>query len=255
MRPANYLFCLLPTALLGLGCSAQNSQLAACQAEKEQLLATIRSQRDASRDLEQQAASLEKRLDQAEKELARSGGGTRISSRPSETPPAVKAESLPWRSPPAKAEPKTPPAESRRTSQVESASSGALLALARRDRRFHYDAAARAAKMDLPISFDDKTATLTAEDKQQLDDVARLLKSKESRDLLITVAGAADATRAQAVADYLDRHGIAQERLADTGSGSRTGSDRPSAGGVQIYLREPEAPVAGWERTAAPVRR
>src|SRR5262245_59499455 len=83
------------------GCSANSSKLATCQAEKDQLLTTIRSQRDTTRALEQQVASLETRLDQSEKELARSNGGTRISSRPSETPPTIRDESLPWRAPPA----------------------------------------------------------------------------------------------------------------------------------------------------------
>src|SRR5258705_6464161 len=92
------------------GCASHNNQLATCQAEKEQLLTTIRSQRDTTRALHEQVASLETRLDQAEKELARPGGSTRISSRPTETPPsAVPSEPLPSRSPPGKTEPMPPP--------------------------------------------------------------------------------------------------------------------------------------------------
>jgi len=75
-----------------VGCTTPSSQLATCQAEKEQLLTTIRSQRDTTRALSGQVASLESRLDQAEKELARSGSGTRLSSRPSETPPTIRNE-------------------------------------------------------------------------------------------------------------------------------------------------------------------
>src|SRR4051794_9513613 len=108
----------LPALVCGaLGCTS-SSRLATCQAEKEQLLTTIRGQRDSNRALNDQVASLESRLDQAEKELARAGTGTRLSIKPSDIPPDVKAatsgrgleqpqtarsDSLPWRSP-AKAE-------------------------------------------------------------------------------------------------------------------------------------------------------
>jgi outer membrane protein OmpA-like peptidoglycan-associated protein len=245
------------------GCS--NSKVATIQAEKEQLLTTIKSQRDTNHALQSQVASLESRLDQAEKELAKGGGTTRLSSRPSETPPAVRSEPLPWRSPPASTS-KTPA-----PSHPRSPSATPLLDLARRDRRLQYDPSAHAAKIDLPISFDDKTATLTAEGKRQLDDLSRLLKSDDARELRVMVAGFSagrpsttapkndgedrfasarqlGTARAQAVADYLDRHGIAQERLGVSGTGTRLdhGGERVAAGGVQIYLLDSDAPVVGW---------
>jgi len=154
--------------------------------------------------------------------------------------------------------------------------------LARRDRRVQYDAAARAARIDLPISFDDKTATLTAEGKRQLDELARLLKGDDARQLRVMVAGFAagrpstttpkddgedrfasarqlGTARAQAVADYLDRHGIAQERLGVSGTGARNlqgrGGEQVAATGVQVYLLEPDAPVVGWGPTDQPLRR
>lgn len=266
------------------GCATHNNQVAVCQAEKEQLLATIRGQRDSNRDLTRQVASLESRLDEAEKELARSGGATRLSSRPSETPPLIRSESLPWRSPPATAEVAGRPDAGSQRAEVGSQKSAdkSLLALARRDRRIQYDAAARAAKVDLPISFEDKSATLTGDGKRQLDELARLLKSDEARDLRVMVAGfsagrpsttapkeAGDerfasarqlgTARAQAVADYLDRHGIAQERLGVSGTGTRdvqtSGGDKIAATGVQVYLLEPDATVVGWGPAAAPLRR
>ena len=183
-----------------IGCTTGSSRLATCQAEKEQLLTTIRGQRQHLTNSTEQLASLESRLDQAEKELARSSsGGTRLSSNPGDTPPGVKAattgrgldqpqtarsDSLPWRSP-AKAE------FASRSSDVGSQRSNgsSLLTLARRDRRLQYDAAARAAKIDLPISFDKDSAGLTAEDKRKLDDLARLLKSDDARELRVMVAG------------------------------------------------------------------
>jgi outer membrane protein OmpA-like peptidoglycan-associated protein len=238
---------LLACAGLAVGCAGQNAQLTTCQTEKEQLLTTIRGQRETTRTLSEQVASLETRLDQAETELARAGGGnTRLSSRPSAAPPAAKAESLPWR-PPAKAEPKAKASENR---QSRSGAAGAnvsgesrLLDLARRDGRVKYDASARAARVDVPVTFSEQQATLTAEDKRRLDDVSKLLRSDEARDLQIMVAGVEPA-RAQAVADYLDRHGIAQERLAVSGNASRKA--RESGSGVEIYLLDADAPLAGF---------
>ncbi|MDX1944309.1 MAG: hypothetical protein SFU86_02805 [Pirellulaceae bacterium] len=91
-RPAKLV--LLATLLIASGC-AGGSQLQRCQADKDQLLAAIRDQRDSNRTLREQVASLEKRLDQSEKELASLGrADTRVSSRP----PVEKAP-LPWRAP------------------------------------------------------------------------------------------------------------------------------------------------------------
>jgi septal ring factor EnvC (AmiA/AmiB activator) len=81
-------------AVLVAGCTAApNQQLLTCQKDKEQLLATISQQRDANRAMHEQVASLESRLDQAEKQLAQAASGTRLSTRPVEVTP------LPWRAP------------------------------------------------------------------------------------------------------------------------------------------------------------
>jgi outer membrane protein OmpA-like peptidoglycan-associated protein len=256
------------------GCSGANSQLATIQAEKDQLLGTIRNQRDTTRGLNQQVASLESRLDQAEKELARGNTGTRLSSRPAEPaarapepavrqiqPPAptpMKNDSLPWRSPASKSEPAQPVETKTRASSAKPSAASSLISLARRDSRLQYDAKAQAARVDLPIAFDDKSAMLTAADKLKLDELAKLLKSDDARELRVVVAGRratsageADTTGAQAVADYLDRHGIAGSRLAVT----RGSADAAAGSPVQIYLVEPTAPIAGWEPPQQAVRR
>jgi outer membrane protein OmpA-like peptidoglycan-associated protein len=263
---------LAPLILLALsGCSAPNKQLTSCQQDKEQLLATIRSQRDSNSALQQQVASLESRLDQAEKELARGGGNTRLSSRPGTAAPEsplTKSQSLPWRAPSGSA-----PAAS---SSPITDGGGTLLALARRDRRLQYDAAVRAARVNVPIEFEAGTAGLTADDKRKLDDLARLLKSNEAGELRVMVAGFAagrpsttapkpdekerfasarqlGTARAQAVADYLDRHGVAQERLAVSGAGTRLPQDQNS--GVQILLTDADTPIAAFWPADHPLRR
>jgi outer membrane protein OmpA-like peptidoglycan-associated protein len=65
------------------------------------------------------------------------------------------------------------------------------------------------------------------------------------------------AARAQAVADYLDRHGIAEERLAVSGTGVHNAapSSLAAKGGVEIHLLEPDATVVGWAAPGNTVRR
>lgn len=263
---------------LAAGCAAPNKQVALVEQDKQQLLATIKDQRDTIRTLRQQDASKETRLAEAEKELARLPGGTRISARPADSPP-TKAEPLPWRSPPAKGGPPS------KTADPPTKTSGAppsLSALAARE-GLQIDRQSGAARLDANVPFAEGQAVITADGKRQLDDVAKLLKSDDYRDLRIMVAGYAEgrpaaappaeggekfassrdlaAARAQAVADYLDRHGIAQERLAVSGLGSRgplggPGADRlAAAGSVQIYLLQPGATVVGWGTSGEAVRR
>jgi outer membrane protein OmpA-like peptidoglycan-associated protein len=256
MRQLNrFLFRGLAVCLCAMSiaaCSSPNSQLTLIQQDKEQLLAAIREQRDANRSLRGQVVSLESRLDEAEKELARSGGGTRISSKPgsplpatrSDAPPPTRSEPLPWRAPPAKSGSSNAPATGDRKLSGPSLDSarGSLAALAERDSRVQLDGRAGRAVLKSPLAFDEKHGTLTAESKRQLDQVAKLLRSEDARDLQITIAGPGNADRAQAVADYLDRHGIAQERLSvNTGSGVSPAAMRGNAAGdVQIYLSETE---------------
>jgi outer membrane protein OmpA-like peptidoglycan-associated protein len=152
-----------------------------------------------------------------------------------------------------------------------------LSQLAASDKRLKLDSQARVAELDVPVTFEDNSANLSAEAKRQLDDVAKLLKAKDAADLKVLVSGFAEgrppksgegaftsarqlaAARAQAVADYLDRHGIAEERLAVTGSGSRVaaggGASKAAASGVQIMLAERDAPLVGWGTSGGTIRR
>lgn len=263
---------LLVAVLLAAGCSASSDQVASCQADKEQLLTTIRNQRDANRQMTEQVASLESRLDEAEKELARrSPAGTRLSSRPVEVAP------LPWRSP-ASSTPTRRASEGATASR--SASAGFLAALAQRDQRLTIDRQSGAARYETDIAFEPSSANLTAEGRRQLDELARLLKGKDAAELRVMVSGYAEgrpaaqgeadarfasarqlgAARAQAVADYLDSHGIAEERLGVTGVGSpgprgSSATDRLASGGVQIHLLEPDVPVLGWGPAGEAIRR
>jgi len=244
-----------------MGCAGGNNQLATCQAEKEQLLTTIRTQRDSNKALGEQVASLESRLDQAERALAQTPGAARF-SQAADQPPAVskaagankaatlsKPASLSWRSPEEKSA--TAPAPSGEKAAVHER----LANLARADQRVKLDRAAAVARIELPLVFHQQTAALTAEDKRQLDDMARLLKTKEAKELRVVVA-ANDALggkdeRAKAVIDYLDRHGIARERL--TGTGTR--GDASGEGLVMMEIVRASGPVAAAPAGDAAKRR
>jgi outer membrane protein OmpA-like peptidoglycan-associated protein len=266
--------------LLVAGClSGPSKQLRQCQEDKEDLLASIREERDANRKLQTQVVSLEARLDQSEKELARlDRPAARLSSRPASAAPsdkpALKTGPLPWRSP-ADAAPRAAPgksgaAGSNRTSAASDSRGNSLAVLAQRDKRIAYDAPSGMARLDVEVPFDDGSAQLTAAGRRQLDDVARLLKSDEAADLRVLVSGFAagrpqnsgedgkagftsarqlGAARAEAVADYLDRHGIAGDRLGVTATGVSTrqlASREPAASSVQIYLADPTTPLTAW---------
>jgi outer membrane protein OmpA-like peptidoglycan-associated protein len=228
------------------GCAAGNSQIATCQAEKDQLLATIRTQREANRDLNAQVASLEARLDQAEKVLAQKEGAPRFSKASAQPPAAEKAATLAWRMP--EAEAGNSPAPRGRANGGDSQ----LRELARRDGRVKYDAQTGTARVDLPLAFRDQSATLTAEDKLRLDEAARLLRSNEARELQIVVF-AKEKEHAQAVADYLDRHGIARERLVV--SDERVPDGDQGGSRVALGLLPPESAMASGSPSTGAKRR
>jgi len=243
--------CLLPAvafaAALATGCSTPNAKLTQIQQDKEQLLVAIREQRDKNQQLQSQVVSLESRLGEAERELARAGGGTRISTKPNQPLPPAQSQPLPWRAPAGKAGDSAAPLRSdhKTIGPALRSAGGSLATLAERDSRVQLDARNGRARLDSPLTFDEHQGTLTAESKRQLDQVAKLLRSEEARELQITIDGAGGTERAQAVADYLDRHGIAHERLQVTGgSGVSPAAMRTNpAGGVQIYLSEADQPL------------
>ena len=260
------------------GCSGPAAQLTQCQGEKDQLLATIRTLRDENRSLEDRLAVKEQRLDESEKEHARlNRPGVRLSSREPSRP--TEESNLPWRgaSPKSKVESrKSEVAIGRSATSDLRPPSGSLANLAARDKRLTLDAQSGVAGLNVPISFDDNSAALSGPAKRQLDEVAKLLKSKDAAELKVLVSGFAEgrppksgenaftsarqlaSARAQAVADYLDRHGIAEQRLAVTSAGSPTapsGAAPPHDSDVQILLAEVDTPLVGWGTASGNIRR
>jgi outer membrane protein OmpA-like peptidoglycan-associated protein len=249
------------------GCASPEARVQRIQGEKEELLATIRQQRDANRTLQNQVASLETRLGEAETQLAggkprsftqhpnpSSASSSLASNRPLPTAPAE--EPLNWKP--------------HRGFSQPNGTLPTLAQLARQDDRVQVDGETGAGLWTEGVSFEPSTSALTPEGRAQLAELAKLLQRSPASKLRVLVATSAERTgsrtqptfsksgrnlatsRAQSVADYLDRHGIAEDRLAIASTGLRKSArdehGRPltSADDVRIYLVDPEQPVLGW---------
>lgn len=212
-------FSLAAALFLAAGCAGPNAQVSQIQSEKEELISTVKAQKDEQEALERRAASLEQRLDQSEKEIVRLTGrkstwaeetrtassknsaASSASSKPS-TPlstPAKEppAEKLPWRSPVTRPS-TTPPKESPKLESPTKASSKVtptLRSLAQRDSRLQYDAATDTARYQLDVSFEENGAGLTAEGRKRLDDLASWLKAEQTKELRVLVSGSSTGMR------------------------------------------------------------
>ena len=288
---------------LASGCAGPNAQVSQVQSEKQELLVAVKTKNEEYEALRKKAASLEQRLDQSEKEIARLTGhkstwdeGTRSASTknlplplgegrgeglktasPKQDDKAAPAAKLPWRAPaavPSKSKPSTtPPKEPENTGNATKASfqgTPTLRSLAQRDSRLQYDAATDTARYQADISFEENGAGLTAEARKRLDDLATWLQAEQTKDLHVLVSGqftiaktvktASDqqlaAARADSVADYLVRHGIAKDRLAVVGTGNSLKSLEATSGSpVQIRLAQSSAPILGLVPKQAALRR
>lgn len=220
---ANVFLLAISAALsLTLGCAGPSAQVSQIQSEKQELISTVKAQKEEKEALQQRAASLESRLDQSEKEIVRLTGrksnwdeGTRSASTknlplplgkgrgegltaPKEDEKEPATEKLPWRSPagirsssvpkPSTTPPKEP-AKAGNTTRASTKVNPSLRSLAQRDSRLQYDAATDTARYQLDISFEDNAAGLTAEGRKRLDDLASWLKAEQIKELRVLVSG------------------------------------------------------------------
>jgi outer membrane protein OmpA-like peptidoglycan-associated protein len=151
---------------------------------------------------------------------------------------------LPWRSPEGKGKTNAPTG-GKTSGSVPRSSSGAIAALAARDSRIEYDSRQGEARLAAPLSFDEQTGGLTAASKRELDQLSKLLRADDAKDLHITVSAAGGEQQAQAVADYLDRHGIPQDRLsvAPAPAIAAAAARQNAPGQVRITLSESSQPL------------
>ena len=279
-----YWFALaMSLALVLVGCAGGGAaNLKQVQTEKEQLTAALQRKDDALLSVKAETSKLAARLEESEKLLALGSGGRNTpaftadasSNRPGafsssdaarvpSARPTPEISPLPWR--PHRAQ---PPAAATKSSGAEPSR---LQALAQRDSRLQYDPRTGVAKLSLQVPFEKEGAALTPAGREKLGELAHWLQAEPAADLRVLVTGrAADgkrsaaggekprfarghefaAARALAVTDYLDRHGIAKERLAiasQAAVGVNTSSRNTAGEAVDIYLAEPDAMVVGWE--------
>jgi outer membrane protein OmpA-like peptidoglycan-associated protein len=211
-KTANVLLVISAALSLAPGCAGPQAQVKQIQSEKQELLDTLKAQRDDQEALRQRAASLEKRLDQSEKEIVRLTGrksnwdeGARSAStknlplplgevRGDGLLPLKKDEKLPWRAPttPSTLKPSTTPLrDPNNTGSTKTSSKVApsLRALAQRDSRLQYDATTDTARYQLDVTFEENSAGLTAEGRKRLDDLASWLQAEQTKELRVLVSG------------------------------------------------------------------
>ncbi|MBC7855722.1 MAG: OmpA family protein [Pirellulaceae bacterium] len=231
----------MSTALsLALGCAGPNAQVSQIQSEKQELISTVKAQKEEKEALQQRAASLESRLDQSEKEIVRltgrksnwdesarsassknlplplgegRGEGLTVPNNDEKTSPIEK---LPWRAPaasPSTSKPSTTspqePAKSNST-RISSKVTPSLRSLAQRDSRLQYDAATDTARYQLDIAFEDNAAGLTAEGRKRLDDLASWLKAEQTKELRVLVSGSSTGMKKPKAGD--DKPRFANDR-------------------------------------------
>lgn len=228
---------LLGAMGLAVGCAAPNAQATRLQSEKQELVSAVEKERADKKDLEQKAASLEARLDQSEKEIARltgrksnwDEGDLRSASSKNSSAPASSAtkklpagakqnaepieQPLPWRAlrnTQPSVEDKPSPLRQKRQAGVEAKPIPTVRSLAQRDSRLHYDAATDTARYQVDIPFEESGAGLTAEGRKRLDDLASWLKAEQTKELRVLVSGSSTGMKKPKAGD--DKPRFANDR-------------------------------------------
>lgn len=252
-----------------IGCASPNAQVRRVEDEKDQLKAALRMQRDENRAMQTQLAAIEQKLDEAETQLAGGKPRTLLQNTPSSTVSTNLAANTRARPKPQTAEEALPWRPHRGTIPTNTVLP-AIAELARQDDRIVVDSETGAGVWNPGVTFEPNRAALTPEGRQQLQDLAKVLHKSPASKFRVLVATSAERTgsrsreaaaksgrqlatsRAQSVADYLDGHGIAEDRLAIASTGVRKstreqhGLPADGADDVRIYLVDPEQPVLGW---------
>ena len=152
--------------------------------------------------------------------------------------------------------------------------------LSKRYPNLQFDPETGISKLDTDILFDSGEAVLKPGAERVLDELARVLRSPAAGDLKIMVAGHTDnqmivgpaarekypnnfhlsTGRALAVADWLRRAGVPEQRLAVAGFGphqpiapNATAADRQKNRRVEILVMAAEVPVVGWSESTPSV--
>jgi chemotaxis protein MotB len=137
-------------------------------------------------------------------------------------------------------------------------------------------------KLDSDVLFQSGESSLAPESRQQLEQLARVLKSAEARNFRVMVVGHTDnrqvakrdtrerypdnwylsTARALHVAEYLQRQGLREDQVGVAGYGrhepiasNSTSANRQRNRRVEIFIFGPETPIVGWTETTTSVYR
>ncbi len=151
--------------------------------------------------------------------------------------------------------------------------SAQLADLSRRWPSLQFDPDLGVAKLDSDVLFDSGDSALKSQNAQVLADLADILQSADARQMRVMIVGHADGqklagrearqrfgdnwklstARALAVADYLHKSGLDQQRMGVAGYGAEqpvatneTPADRRRNRRVEIFIVSPDTPLVGW---------
>ncbi len=155
--------------------------------------------------------------------------------------------------------------------------SAELEKLARRHPSLQFDPQTGVAKLDADVTFDSGEAELKPQAEQVLADLASTLQTPDAREMRLMVAGHTDnqkiagkearqkfgdnwqlsTARALAVASYLHKSGVAEQRLAVSGYAGQqpiapndSSANRRRNRRVEIFVIPPDTPIVGWTDTS-----
>lgn len=132
------------------------------------------------------------------------------------------------------------------------------------------------AKLDVDVLFETADDRLRADAQRVLEEFAQIFQEASARDLKIMVVGHTDdrgiakkparekfhnnwqlsTSRALAVAEFLQKCGVPQDRMGVTGfaehqpvASTKSDEDRDRNRRVEIFVMGPEVPIVGWSET------
>ncbi|HEX4148081.1 MAG TPA: OmpA family protein [Pirellulales bacterium] len=165
---------------------------------------------------------------------------------------------------------------------MRSGADRALWDLCRRYPALKLDPRSGICKLDADVLFESGESSLVPESRKKLEELARVLKAAESRNLRVMVVGHTDnrqiakhdtrdrypdnwylsTARALHVAEYLQHQGLREDQVGVAGYGrhepiasNATPANRQRNRRVEIFILSPETPIVGWTETTTSVYR
>jgi chemotaxis protein MotB len=163
------------------------------------------------------------------------------------------------------------------TVRIPAGLSNQLAGLSKRHPSLQFDPQTGVAKLDSDVVFDSGNAELKPQAEQVLADLAEVLQSPDAREMRVMIVGHTDnqkiagkearqrygdnwnlsTSRALAVTKYLNKSGVAEQRMGVAGYGGQqpiapntSAADRRRNRRVEIFIVPPDTPIVGWTETS-----